>query len=81
MLFALLANPDQTGWLSTKVLAPGHFAAALFLRKGAQSIDSTWQFTAEFALDLVVIWIVLLIVVTLLEKSFGKSTPSRREHA
>jgi hypothetical protein len=77
MMIALLVDPSAEGWASIALLAPGHFAATVFHVNAA---NSPGKFGAEFALDLIVVWIILLIVVTLFQILFGK-IGSRREHA
>jgi hypothetical protein len=66
LLFALLANDTKAEWFTDLVCAPGHLASRMFLPAGTSHKD--WPFVVEFVLDLFCIWLVLLFVVSYMDK-------------
>jgi hypothetical protein len=61
-----MANDTKAEWFTDLVCAPGHFASRMFLPAG--TIHTQWPFVVEFVLDMLCIWIVLLFVVSYLDK-------------
>ena len=68
ILFALEAEGTKLGWLPTLIFGPGLFAARVLLPNTVHTNHSSLYSHVAFAVDLVLVWIVLLLVAILLEK-------------
>ena len=68
ILLALEAEGTKLGWLPTLIFGPGLFAARVLLPNTVHTNHSSLYSHVAFAVDLVLVWIVLLFVAILLEK-------------
>jgi len=66
LLSALMVNDTKAEWFRDLVCAPGHLASRMFLP--AVTSETHWPSVVEFVLDMLFIWIVLLFVVSYLDK-------------
>ena len=66
LLFGLMVNDTKAEWFRDLVCAPGHLASRMFLP--AVTSHTQWPSVVEFVLNILCIWIVLLFVVSYLDK-------------